>query len=127
MVGEQRLVGGDHVLAGGERAQDEGARRLESAHQLDDDVHAGVAEHAADVAGHRQGRQVEALARAGEIGVGDGGQREAAAGALLEHRALRGEDLHDAGADGAEAQQADANLADGRHGWVVPELSGGRS
>jgi len=110
VVGEQRLVGGDHVLAGGERAQDERARGLESAHQLDHDVHAGVAEHAAGVAGHRQGRQVEALARAGEIGVGDGGEGEPAPGALLEDRPTRLEDLDDAAADGAEAEQCDPDV-----------------
>jgi len=49
-----------------------------------------------------------------------------AASVSLEHRALRGENLHDAGADGAEAQQTDANVVDGRHGRVFRVLSGGR-
>ena len=42
---EQRLVGGDHVLAVGDRLQDERARRLDAADQLDDDVDVRMREH----------------------------------------------------------------------------------
>ena len=85
VVGEQRLVGGDHVLAGRERPQDERARGLEPADQLDDDLDRRVVEDA----GRRRpvsgsARQVEALARPREVGVGDAAQREPAARALLE-------------------------------------------
>jgi hypothetical protein len=45
VVGEQGLVGGDHVLAGGERFQDERARRLQAAHQLDHDVNGRIGDH----------------------------------------------------------------------------------
>jgi len=44
VVGEQRLVGGHHVLAGGERFQDERPCRLEAADQLDDDVDRRIGE-----------------------------------------------------------------------------------
>ena len=71
VVGEQRLVGRHHVLAGGQRAQDEGARRLEAADQLDHDVDGGIGEDPRRVVGHRQRREVEPLARADEVGVGD--------------------------------------------------------
>ena len=87
VVGEERLVGGDHVLGGGERLQDERARGLEPADELDDDLDGGIREDARRVRGHRELREVEPLARSGEIGVRDRGEGEPAAGAFLEHRA----------------------------------------
>src|SRR5262249_6690764 len=124
VVRQQRLVGGHDVLAGGERAQDERTRWLETADQFDDDLHPRIAEDLRGVAGHRQRGQVKALARTDEVGVGDRGEREPAAGALLETLPLRGENFHAAGADGAKAQQADADFVDGRHGWLARALSG---
>ena len=41
--GEQRLVGGDDVLAVGDRLEHERARRLDAADQLDDDVDVRIA------------------------------------------------------------------------------------
>src|SRR5213594_528533 len=110
VVGEERLVGGDHVLAGTERLQDERARGLEAADQLDDDLDGGIREHARRVGGHRELLDVEALARAGEVYVGDGGEGEPAPGTLLEHRPARLENLGDARADGAEAEQSDPDF-----------------
>ena len=112
---EQRLVGSDDVLTGGERAQDEGARRLEAAHELDDDVDRRVRQHLRRVTDHRQRLEIQTFTRSDEVGVGDGRQGEPTPGALFEHRSLRGENLHDAGADGAQAQQSDSNVVDARH------------
>ena len=98
-----------------ERAQDERPRRLEAAHELDDDVHVGIVEHARGVVRERERGEIEPLARACQIGVGDGRQRQPAARPLLERGALRLEDLHHAGPDGAEAQKSDTYLADGAH------------
>jgi hypothetical protein len=114
-MGEQRLVGGHHVLATGEGAQDERAGGLQAADQLDDEVNGRIVQHAPGVAHHRQRAQVQALARAREIGVGDRGQSQAGAGALLQHRAAPLEDLHHAGPDGAEAEQADPDVAHRGH------------
>ena len=41
VLGEQLLVGGDDVLAGRHGAQDVVARRIEAAHDLDDEVRRG--------------------------------------------------------------------------------------
>ena len=111
MVGQQRLVGRHHVLAGGQRAQDEGPGRLEPADQLHHHLDLGIVQHLLGVGREREPGQVEALAGTDEIHVGDAGQDETTAGALLEQRALRLQELGDAGPDGAEAEQADANVA----------------
>ncbi len=116
VVGEQRLVGGDHVLAGGERLQDEGPRRLEPADQLDHDMDRRIVENPRGVRRHRQPGQVEAFAAAGDVDVGDRAELQPAAGALLEGGALRVEELHDAGADRAEAEQSDPDFVHERPG-----------
>ena len=118
MVGQERLVRGDHVLAGGERSRDEGARGLEASDQLDHDVDRRVPEHPGGVARQRQRREIKTLARAGEVGVGDRGQSETSAGALLQHLASALEDLRNPGPDGAEPQQTDAHVARAAHGSI---------
>ena len=104
VVGEERLVGGDHVLAGGERLEDERARRLEAADQLDHDLDLRVVEHPVGVADQRQPRQVEPLARPRQVGVGDAAKHEPAARALLHLGAVALQDLDDAAAHRAEAR-----------------------
>jgi len=115
VVCEKRLVGGDHVLASGERPRDERARGLEASHELDHDVDRRVGEHLGGITRQRQRLEVEAFTRAGEVGVGDGGQDEARARSLFEHLASALEDLRDPGADGAEPQQTDAYFARSAH------------
>ena len=115
VVREERLVGGDHVLAAGERPRDERARGLEAPDELDHDVDRRVREHAAGVTRQRQGLEIEAFTGAGEVGVGHGGQEEARARSLFEHLAPALEDLHDPSADGAEPQQTDAYFARSAH------------
>src|SRR5206468_9811161 len=110
VVGKERLVGGDHVLAGGERLQDEGPGRLEAADQLDDDVDRRIVEDPRGVRRHRKLGQVETLATAGDVDVGDRAEPQPAAGALFQGGALRVEDLDDAGADRAETEQSDSDF-----------------
>jgi hypothetical protein len=45
--GQQRLVGGDHVLAGGNRFEHQRLGNAVAADQLDDDVDLGVGDHGA--------------------------------------------------------------------------------
>ena len=69
--------------------------------------------------------EVEALAGAREVGVGDGGQGEAGAGALLQQRGAGLEDLHHPGPDGAEAEHADADVVHAAHVVAAgPDVSG---
>ena len=110
VVGEQGLVGRDHVLARGEGAQDEGPRRLEPADELDDDLDGRVVEDLPGVGDEVQAREVDPLALADEVGVGDRCQGEPAVGPLLHLGAVRVEDLDDARADRTESEKADPDL-----------------
>ena len=118
MVGQERLVRGDHVLAGGEGSRDERARGLETPDQLDHDLDRRVRQHAGGVGGQRQRLEIEALASAEEVGVGDRGQGEPSAGPLLQHLTSTLEDLRDPGPDGAEPQQTDAHVPRAAHGSI---------
>ena len=91
VLGQQLLVGGDDVLAGGHRPHHVLARRLQAAHQLDDQV--GVGEDVVEVA-------LAAAQDAGDLGAqaGDVGD---VVGAL-------GDEVGERAADGAAAEQADA-------------------
>src|SRR5436309_1611571 len=71
---------------------------------------ASTSEQSGGVGRQRQRLEVQPLARARQVRVGDGGQHEPCAGALLEHRAAGLEDLHDAAADGAEPEQPDPDI-----------------
>ena len=114
MMGKQGLVGGDHVLAGRQRPQDEGARWLQPAHQLDDDADVGVVEHAPDVGGQRQALEVEALPRADEVEIRDGGEGELAAGALFHVGAVGLENARHAHPHGAEPEETELDLVHAR-------------
>jgi hypothetical protein len=88
---EERLVGGDDVLAGAERLEDERARGLEPADQLDDDRDTGIAHDVVDGledAATLEILEVEALARRVLVEVRDGGELETAPRTLFERDAL---------------------------------------
>jgi hypothetical protein len=69
---EERLVRGDHVLAVGDRLQNERARGLETADQLDDDVDVGIGEHLVRIVGQADaGGAFGQLARTIERTLGD--------------------------------------------------------
>jgi hypothetical protein len=52
VLGEQGLVGGDHVLAVVDRLQHEDPGDVIAADQFDDDVDLGIADHRESVVGH---------------------------------------------------------------------------
>ncbi len=110
VVGEQGLVGGHHVLARLQGAQDEGARGLEPADQLDHDLHRGIVDGLGRVGGQRQAREVDPFAGSGEVGVGHAAQRERAARALGQLGAVALEDPGHPAPDGAEPQEGDLDL-----------------
>ena len=121
VVREQRFVGGHHVLAGGHRAQDEGARRLEPPDQLDHDLDRGVVEHAGGILDHGQPREVEAVSGPREVGVGDGRQGEPGPRALFQHLPVGLQDLDHTAADRAEPEQPDLDVAHAcpSRGWLA--------
>ena len=109
--GHQRLVGRDHVLAGGDRPEDERPGRLEPADQLDDDRGPRVGEDALHVGGERPVAEREPRARRGDVAVGDGGDGQAAAGLGLQAGPVLPVDLEHAAADGPDAEEPDADVA----------------
>ncbi len=90
VLGDQLLVRRDDRLAGAQRREDVLARRLEPAHQLDDQVGAG--EDLVEVA-------LAAPEDAGDLGPAPGGRRD--------RRGARLEQLDEGAADGAVAEQPD--------------------
>ena len=103
---EQRLVGGDDVPPGGDRRLADLLRRaFGAADQLDDDVGVGVARHrhrivVPDVIVDREAAIVP-------VAIGDGGDRDAAPGALLEQLGVGLQQLDRAAADRAESGDRD--------------------
>ena len=69
--GEQGLVGGDDMLAVGDRLQDEAARGLDAADQFHDDVDVRMLEHDAGICGEVHLRVAGELARALLCDIGD--------------------------------------------------------
>ena len=102
---QQRLVGGDDVLAGFDRLHDELPGNAVAADQLDHDVDVGVGDDGARVV-HDFHAVADDLLGACGVQVGHHGDLDAAAGAALDLFLVALEDVEDAGADGADAQQA---------------------
>ena len=100
------LVGGDDALAGLERRDDERARRIEAAEQLDDDVDVGCGRDGEEVLGDAGagGQAVRGLAREGTARDGDEPQVDAELPG--EPRGLGLDEADERLADGAEAEKA---------------------
>src|SRR5690606_26189414 len=103
--GQQRLVGGDHVLAVGNRVHHQFARDAVAADQLDDDIHFGVGDHREGVIGnaHALTRDTASMF---EVLVGDDADAGGAAGATGDLLLVALEHVEGATADGADAEKA---------------------
>ncbi len=105
---EQRLVRGDDVLAVGDRLQDERARGLDAADQLDDDVDVRVGEHDGGVVGQVDvGDAARRLARAVERALGDPGDPDRPSGAARDLLLVPPQHRPRAQPDRAQSEQAD--------------------
>ena len=107
--GEQRLVGGDHRLAGGERRGEDRLHRR-AAGDLDDDVDVGIADQVERPIGERNAGG-ERPAILGQVAHGDPRHAEAHAVAIGDGGVLALDHLEQPAADGAAADHADAQLA----------------
>jgi hypothetical protein len=116
VMGEERLVGGDHVLARRERLEDERARRLEAPDQLDDDLDLRVVEGLVGVGHQGELRQVEPLARPLHVGLGDAVKHEPAARPLLHLGAMGLQHFDHAAAHRAESEKGDLDVGHVRPG-----------
>ena len=107
VFGDQMLVGGDHVLAVGDRLHDQLARRLQPADQLHHDVDLGIVDHVEGVGRHRQvARQGFRLVEVAHRRAEHADLAPGAAGDLFGIAAQHGERT---AADGSQAQQADVD------------------
>ncbi len=102
---EQRLVGGDHVLAGRDGLEHQLLGDAIAADELDDDVDVGVGDDFARVADHLDAF-ADHFAGAGSVEVGHHGDLDATAGAALDFFLVALEHLEGAAADRACAEQA---------------------
>ena len=107
VVGDHVLVRGHDALARGQGGADERAGRLVAAHRLDDDVHVAARDHV------RRGVRQQRLRDAGGDGplgelLRDRGQHQRAPVGGRQARRPVEEGAHDLAADGAGADDADA-------------------
>ena len=108
VLGEQRLVGGDHVLAARDGRQHQLLRARLAADQLDDDVDVGLRDDRAGSA--TSSMPSSATARGfGEVAGRGHGDHDLAAGAARDLLAVAAQHLDGAAADGSQAQQAHAD------------------
>ncbi|MOA25266.1 hypothetical protein D3C78_1459790 [compost metagenome] len=101
------------MLAGGDRPQNQRARGLDAAHDLDDDVGLGVVDDLVGAEGEVGGVEAAVLA---DVAHGDAAQLERPADAVLVVGLVGEDQLGDAQPDRAAAEQADA---DGGCGHIV--------
>src|SRR5262245_42287501 len=101
------------MFAGCHGPQDQRASRLESPHELDDDVDLGIIENGAGVGGEGKARQIESFARAGQVEISDAPEHKPTAGALLQGRLLGEEQLDHARADRAKTEKPKTDLTHG--------------
>ena len=106
---DQRLVGGDHVLAVGDGAQHQLARRRIAADELDDDVHVRIIDDGKGVVADAP--DVVEPANALRVVLARGGMRnaDAAPGTARDLRGVAGQDRDGAATDGAKPQESDVH------------------
>src|SRR5581483_10664224 len=107
VLGEQRLVGGDNTCPALERAQQEAARRLDAADDLDDDVHVVSRDERCCVGGE-QARVDRKVAVTLRTSYGDTDELEPRADASREIGLVGVQQTHDLAADHTAAEQCDA-------------------
>ena len=106
VLGDQRLVGGDHRLAGFQRGLDRRQRRIAgTAHQFDEAVDAGIVGQRQRAFGPFDAAQIE-LALLHLRARGDGDDAHAAAAARRQRPRLLFDEADDFGANGAEPRYA---------------------
>ena len=102
---EQRLVGGDDVLAGGDRLEHQAPGDAGAADQLDDDVDLRMGDDGACV-GDDLGRAASQLSRPRQVEIGDVRDADLAAGTAADLFLVALQHGEGAAADDAGAEQA---------------------
>jgi hypothetical protein len=117
VLGDELLVGRDHVLFRLERGFDKGLGVCDPADHLDHDVYFRVAYYLHRVAGQGEFPVVDAALFLG-IDIGNRFQRYLSPSALSQDVPVLLKDFHHAGADGADADDADVQ-ASGCHIYLL--------
>ncbi len=108
VLGQHRLVGADHVLAGCERLEQQRARGLMTAEQLDYDVDIGARDQRGRIG--RDQRRSQSDRRVGRDDfVGYAREFERRAQLVRQHLAVLAHQLEHSGADFATAEQTDSD------------------
>ena len=105
MHSEQRLVGGDHMLASLNGLHHQLARNAVAANQFDDDINIGVGNDGASIVNYFDGGPYSRLC-ASRIQIGHHGDFNAAAGTAQDFFLIAGQHVEHTAADNADAQQA---------------------
>ena len=105
---EQRLVRGDDVLAGLDRAQDQPSRGVVAADQLHHHRDLGIGDQRLGIAVEAHAAEID-LVRARRVEIRDAHEPQRKAEALLDHRRVLAQHLDYARADRAEPDQSDAD------------------
>jgi hypothetical protein len=111
MAGQEQLVGGDDVFARGDRRHHRVLGQAVAAHQLAHDVDVGPVDRGVDVGGEERGIDVDQALLADRLADRDRPHHQPAAQARADRRGVVLEELDHAGADVAQAQERDAELA----------------
>jgi hypothetical protein len=108
VLGEQGLVGGDHVLAVVDRLQHEDPGDVTAADQFDDDVDLGIADDGKSVVGHPAGAAGE-LPGPFEIAIGNDADLDRATGPARDLFSVALEHRVGAATDGADAEKSNVD------------------
>ena len=105
VCGQQGFVRGDDIGARRQREQNVGARGLDAAHQLDDDV--GADDQLFRIGGEQLARQI-GVARSVGVAYGDPHELESRAGTVGELVRVRAQEVRHLGSDGSGSEQGHA-------------------
>ena len=109
MLGQERLVGRDDVLARRQRGEHIVECRLGSAHRLDNDVDVGVVDHLRHI--RRQPDAVQAaVTRLFQVAHGRPGPANSAAGPAGDPVGVLGQEASHTGSHGSQADHADGDV-----------------
>jgi hypothetical protein len=114
-LGDELLVGGDHVLAGRERGLDEHLCGLDPADDLDHHADVRVAKHGLGIV-REQGVGQSGRGALGGVEIRRFAQLDGHAGLALEVFFLRDEQFDDAAADGSATDHSDPEVCAGHSG-----------
>src|SRR5688500_13393757 len=111
MERQQCFVGRDDRFPGGNGVENQALGKIISSDQLNDDIDGGIPQDLLRIVHEHAGRKANAPIP-GDVEIGDADQLDRHAHAPTDERRILEQDLDDAGSDGAEADDSDADARD---------------